>query len=95
MLLLKFPDELPDQVQDLAVTGPAFIFGDIVQFVVEFRIDLDPEMLIVLVPHIAPLEIKITLYYKVILLRNVADILKVSIPKVYLLDMRSGKMIGG
>ena len=51
-LLFKFSDALADEVEDLAVTASALIFGDMVELVVEDGVDLDAEVFVFLVSHL-------------------------------------------
>ena len=54
MLAFKIHDALTDQIEDLSVSGATFIPGNIVQFVVELRVDLNAKMFVVLVTHNTP-----------------------------------------
>jgi len=48
-LLFKFPDGLPYQKQDLSVGRAPIGFGNIMQLVMEFRIDFDTQMLVLFI----------------------------------------------
>ena len=54
LFAFKITDALPDQMENLTVTGTAFILGDIVQLVVKVRFNLDPKMLVFLVSYGTP-----------------------------------------
>ena len=51
VFLFKITDTLTDQVQNLPITGTAFVLCNIVQFIVELGIDFDSQMLVVFVSH--------------------------------------------
>ena len=48
---LKLLDALTDQIQYLPVGRPPLILGDVVQLVMQLRVYLYPQMLIVLISH--------------------------------------------
>ena len=56
---LKIPDALPDQMQDLSVSGTPFILGDVVELIMQLRIYLDAQVFVVLVSHKSPQNILI------------------------------------
>lgn len=51
VFLFKVTDTLTDQVQNLPIAGTAFVLCNIVQFIVELRVDFDSQMLVVFVSH--------------------------------------------
>ena len=49
--LLKLSHAFSDQVEDLPVGAPALVFGNVVQLIMQFGVNLDSEMLVLLVSH--------------------------------------------
>ena len=62
LFAFKIPNALPNQVDDLSVSGSAFILGNVVQFVMEFRFHFDSQMFIVFVSHNPPQNLNLSIF---------------------------------
>ena len=51
LLFLKFPNTLTNQIQYLPISGTSLILCNVVQLIVQFRLCLNAQMLVVLIPH--------------------------------------------
>ncbi len=51
VFLFKILNTASDQVQNLTIGRPAFIFGNIVQFVMQLWVNFNTQVLILLVSH--------------------------------------------
>lgn len=59
VLTLKVSDTLTNQMQNLPVSGASLILCNIVEFVVQLRVNLNSQMLVVLISHKSPQNILI------------------------------------
>lgn len=51
-LTFKIANALTDQVQYLTISGSSFVLRNVVKFIMQFRVDLNAEMLVVFVSHV-------------------------------------------
>ena len=77
----KVTNALADKINHLSIDGTILVFCNISKFMMEFRIDFKPQMLIVLIPHGITSKTRYT-YFKMIGGIYVDSILKSSILKV-------------
>jgi hypothetical protein len=62
LFAFKIANALADQVQDLAVAGPSFIFGNVVKLIVQLRVDLNAKMFVLFIAHNPPRYLKVSIF---------------------------------